>query len=171
MKEAWRAGLEGWARAALRRSPSDLAARADEEARIALSRLPPAGARASLRQELEGRGIHLEEGDLRVGPARIRARLDLDRRTLTWDPETLARLARAIRRSGWPGPEDPLDLALAHELFHLLHPDCPSGLAEAAAHLFTSRLLGLARFAGEVDLLGEEVEEEAEEEGCPSIPG
>ncbi|MBI3929913.1 MAG: DUF4127 family protein [Armatimonadetes bacterium] len=120
--------------------------RARWRARAALARV-----RGPAAEEFRRRGFELVPCDLRVGPVSVRARLELDRRRVLFDPASLAELREAMRWAGLDRPADPLDLVLAHELFHLFDPGCPDELAEAAAHMFATELLGLDYFAGTLD--------------------
>lgn len=91
--------------------------------------------------ELYRRGIEMVEADLRFGPVVLRGRLEVEEKRLYFDPVVLAELQAAMSWAGLPG--DPLEIVAAHELFHLLQPDCHGRQAEQAAHLFATRMLGL----------------------------
>ncbi|MEW6278737.1 MAG: hypothetical protein AB1758_08960 [Candidatus Eremiobacterota bacterium] len=82
----------------------------------------------------EGLQIVVSCSDHRVGPLRFRARLEGRRIT--------------VYRSGLEelAVSHPLDLALAHELFHWFEPAFPQ--PELGAHLLATRWLRLPRFAG-----------------------
>ena len=114
-------------------------------------------ARAELAGEscwefLSSRGFQLEfsRQPSRIGPLRLRARLNLPRRHLLVFEEALGEVAEALARLGH-SEVAPRDLVLAHETFHVLRPECPGQWAELAAHRFAGDLLGLPFFAGLVD--------------------
>lgn len=105
-------------------------------------------------EELEKRGIELVPADLSIGRVSVRGRLELDSKRVLYDPRALQDLGRAMDWADLPG--EPLELMLAHELFHLLDPGCPSHLAEGAAHMFATRLLGLPYYLGTLDTVERE---------------
>lgn len=80
----------------------------------------------------------------------MRARLDLGSRRLTL-------FAGALDELGELCPDRPLliRVILAHEAFHLLCPQCPGAVQEAAAHWFAALLCDLPDFPGGWDLLTE----------------
>lgn len=128
--------------------PSESLDRAHSRARAALAQI-----HSPAREELRARNIRLVPADLRIGSVVVRARLELDQGRLLYDPAAARRLGEAMAWGGLDRPADPLDLVLAHELFHVLEPECPEPEAEAAAHLFATELLKLDYFAGSVDEL------------------
>ena len=101
---------------------------------------------------LEHHGIELELSQQPhcVAGVRFRARLDLHSRRLTMFAAALDELQERC------GDRRLLSqVVMAHEVFHLLSPQCPAGLAEAAAHLFAARCCGLEEFPGNWDAPGE----------------
>ncbi len=116
--------------------------------RLALSMVPPG---TDLKRELQNRGLTLKPGHLQIGNLRIRAQLNLNKNILYYDLTSINELKYALLNSGHEIHLDPLDLILAHELFHLLIPDCPRQLAETAAHMFVTEVLNLPFFAGKLD--------------------
>ena len=136
-------GLQAWLSRHPRLGPEALAearARADRACRGLGSPL----------EELRARGYTVAEGPLGVPGALVRARVDLARRRILVDPQGLEDLSTRLLRRGLGG--EALQRILAHELFHVLDPACPEALAELAAHLFATDLLGLEDFAGCLDL-------------------
>lgn len=123
-----------WLQRRRRPAPPDLARRARERAEAALKRV-----KGTPEEELTARGIRIVEGPLGVPGLTVRARLDLFAKRLTLDPDAIAPMG--------PGGREAV---LAHELFHALDEDCPKDMAEPAAHAFTTLLLNLDRFAGDL---------------------
>lgn len=110
--------------------------------------------RRSVEREFEGRGFVIKVGDLSwpAGRVRLRARLNLRQKELHLDSRAEADLHGELERMGFPVSPSPREVLLAHELFHLFCPKCPSALAEMAAHLYAAELLGLDYFPGLLDL-------------------
>lgn len=106
----------------------------------------------SLESCLQSAGIQLElsQQPHRVAGVRFRARLDLDARRLTLYAGALEEL-----QSRCPDRALLTRVFLAHETFHLLCPECPGAVQEAAAHWFAASLCGLAEFPGIWDLPAE----------------
>lgn len=102
-------------------------------------------------EALTSRGVELVAADLRYGRVVVRGRIDLRAKRLLYDPTVLAELEQAMRWKGVIG--DPFEIMLAHELFHLLEPDCRD---EDQAHEFAGRLLGLDYHPRELDALERE---------------
>ena len=98
---------------------------------------------------LEQHAIELElsQQPHRLAGVRFRARLDLHARRLTLYAGALDEL-----QDRCPDRRLLSQVVVAHEVFHLLSPDCPGSLAEAAAHLFAARCCGLDEFPGIWDL-------------------
>lgn len=114
-----------------------------DTARVALS------AYGSLEDCLERRGIHwqISQSPHVVAGVRMRAQLDLNARRLTIYAGALDELQTEQR------PRKVLErVILSHEVFHLLCPDCPGALHEAAAHWFAAEATGLEEFPGIWDL-------------------
>lgn len=104
---------------------------------------------ASLEDCLEQRGIQWEisQSNHEVAGVRFRAQLDLNTHRLTVYAGALDELERPHR------PRKVLErVILCHEIFHLLCPQCPSPLHEAAAHWFAAEVTGLEEFPGIWDL-------------------
>lgn len=104
---------------------------------------------ASLEDCLQQRGIawEISQAPHILAGVRFRARLDLHHRRLTIFAGALDELAQ---------PDRPRKLVerviLSHEVFHLLCPDCPGQLQEAAAHYFAATQNTLQEFPGIWDL-------------------
>lgn len=106
----------------------------------------------SLEDCLERSGIHwqISQSPHVVAGVRMRAQLDLNARRLTIYAGALAelqteqRVRRLVER-----------VILSHEVFHLLCPDCPGSVHEAAAHWFAAEVTGLEEFPGIWDLTPE----------------
>jgi hypothetical protein len=111
----------------------------------------------SVEREFEGRGFSIRVADLswpQAGGrgARLRARLNLRGKELILDPQAEADLHGELEMMGFPVSPAPREVIMAHELFHLFCPKCPASLAELAAHLYASELLGLSYFPGLLDI-------------------
>ncbi|MFN8606494.1 MAG: hypothetical protein U0931_03115 [Vulcanimicrobiota bacterium] len=106
----------------------------------------------SMEDCLERNGIHwqISQSPHRVAGVRMRAQLDLHARRLTI-------YAGALDELQTPGrPRKVLErVILGHEVFHLLCPECPSTIQEAAAHWFAAVTTGLQEFPGIWDLPAE----------------
>ena len=103
----------------------------------------------SLEDCLERRGIHwqISQSVHVVAGVRMRAQLDLNSRRLTIYAGALDELQTEQR------PRKVLErVILSHEVFHLLCPDCPGAVHEAAAHWFAAEVTGLPEFPGIWDL-------------------
>mgnify|MGYP001235134248 CR=1 FL=1 len=117
-----------------------------EKAREAL------GHYGSLEDCLERRGIHwqISQSPHVVAGVRMRAQLDLNSRRLTIyagaldELQTEQRSRKVLER-----------VILSHEVFHLLCPECPGAVHEAAAHWFAAEVAGLQEFPGIWDLPSE----------------
>lgn len=108
-------------------------------------------------RELEGRGFSVRTGDLSWprpggGVIRLRAKLNLRGKELIVDPQAEVDLQQSLERMGFPVSPSPREVILAHELFHLFCPKCPSALAELSAHLYAAELLSLPYFPGLLDI-------------------
>jgi hypothetical protein len=103
---------------------------------------------ASLEGCLQAAGVQVElsQDAHQVAGVRFRARLDAGRRRLKL-------YARALDELQAFCPDRALltRVILAHETFHLLCPQCPGRLQEAAAHLFAAVHCGLEQFPGNWD--------------------
>lgn len=73
------------------------------------------------------------------GPAGLRARVDLEARTVTVYQEAVLELARANQEVAH---EQALLMLLSHEIWHVLRPNCSSDWSELAAHLWCAKLTG-----------------------------
>ena len=104
-------------------------------------------------REFEGRGFEIVYQELSFGGIRLRAKLDLRGKQLIIDPGSEADLLYELDTLGFPLDPSPRDLILAHELFHLFCPRCPSEVAELAAHLYCAEKLNLEYFPGLLDLV------------------
>ncbi len=137
-------GLEAWLRARAGRRAGD-PSRAWAWARQALAQVgsPP-------EEELFRRGYRIRLETLSVPGALVRGRVLIEQRLVLLDPEGLEDLSERLRRRGLSG--EARERILAHELFHVLEPECPEDLAELSAHLFAGRLLNLEEFPGALDL-------------------
>lgn len=112
-----------------------------------------------VEREFEGRGFTIQVGDLswpqaggRGYAVRLRAKLNLRTKELVLDPQAEADLHYDLECMGFPVSPSPREVIMAHELFHLFCPKCPSPLAEMAAHLYASEQLGLCYFPGLLDI-------------------
>lgn len=118
----------------------------DHWASTALTRMQ---AYSSPEDCLERNQIHWEitQSSHLVAGVRFRARLDLSARRLTL-------YAGALDELAGPARERKLveRVILAHEIFHLLCPECPALVHEAAAHWFAAEFTGLPEFPGAWDL-------------------
>lgn len=76
------------------------------------------------------------------GPAGLRARVDLDARTVTVYQEAVLEVARATEASQELSQEQALLMLLSHESWHVLRPNCSSEWSELAAHLWCAKLTG-----------------------------
>lgn len=108
-------------------------------------------------REFEGRGFSVRVADLSwpLGNgrwARLRGKLNLRSKELILDPQAEADLHGELELMGFPLSPSPREVIMAHELFHLFCPKCPTPLAELAAHLYASELLNLAYFPGLLDI-------------------
>lgn len=113
--------------------------------------------RRSSEREFEGRGFVIRVADLSWpqlgGPkVRLRARLNLRSKELLLDPQAEADLHGELEMMGFPLSPSPREVILAHELFHMFCPKCPSVLAELAAHLYAAEVLQLDYFPGLLDI-------------------
>jgi len=123
-----------------------------EESRIdtwvsqGLDRFGPFG---SIEDALEQHKIvlTLSQDAHEVAGVRFRARLDMHHRRLTLFAQALDEL-----QAFCPDRKQLTEVILAHELFHLLCPDCPAPFQEAAAHMFAARVAKLEGFPGLWDL-------------------
>ena len=112
----------------------------------------------SMEREFEGRGFTIRIQDLswpvrgKGSCVRLRARLNLRTKELVLDPKAEADLHNELEAMGFPVSPSPRDVILAHELFHLFCPKCPSDLAEMGAHLYASEQLDLEYFPGLLDV-------------------
>ena len=113
--------------------------------------------RRSAEREFQGRGFQIVYSELSFGEVRMRARLNIRSKTLFIDPGSEADLLQEMDSKGFPLSPSPKDLILAHELFHLFCPRCPSQIAELAAHLYCAESLDLDYFPGLLDLDPSEV--------------
>lgn len=103
----------------------------------------------SLEDCLERNGVlwQISQSPHLVAGVRMRAQLDLNAKRLTIyagalnELETSQRPRRLVER-----------VILGHELFHLLCPECPAPVQEAAAHWFAGASAGLQEFPGIWDL-------------------
>ncbi len=102
--------------------------------------------------ELLGRGIKLSVQSLSFGSVKFRARLNLRHQELVVDAQAEADLHEEMLRLGFPVHPSARELILAHELFHVLCPRCPSDLAEMAAHLYAALVLDLDYYPGILDV-------------------
>lgn len=106
----------------------------------------------SLEDCLERNGVHwqISQSPHIIAGVRMRAQLDLHVRRLTIYAGALDELQT---------PERPRKLLerviLSHEVFHLLCPECPATVQEAAAHWFAAATTGLQEFPGIWDLKSE----------------
>lgn len=88
------------------------------------------------------------------GTATVRAHFDPAPPRVTIFEGPLEQAARAFETCESGVTEGLLrDTIVAHEAFHVLHPDCPGKVAEVAAHLFAGRASGLGSFGGLVDVV------------------
>lgn len=108
--------------------------------------------RRDIEREFQGRGFRVNYQSLSFAGVRMRARLNLRGKELFIDPDAEADLFGELDRYGLPTIPSPKELILAHELFHLLCPRCPSEVAELAAHLYCAETFGLDYFPGLLDL-------------------
>lgn len=106
----------------------------------------------SLEDALEQHKLVLElsQAPHILAGVRFRARLDLHQRRLTLYARALEELAPHC-----PDPKLRIQTMLAHEIFHLLCPECPGPFQEASAHGFAARVCGLQSFPGNWDLEAE----------------
>jgi hypothetical protein len=109
--------------------------------------------RRNAEREFEGRGFEVVYQELGFGGVRFRAKLDIRGKTLYIDPGSEADLLFELDALGFPLAPTPKALIMAHELFHLFCPRCPSGIAELAAHLYCADVLDLDYFPGLLDLV------------------
>ncbi len=106
----------------------------------------------SLEDCLQQHGIHwqISQGPHIVAGVRMRAQLDLNARRLTIFAGALDELQTEQR------PRKVLErVILSHEVFHLLCPNCPGPVQDAAAHWFAALVTGLPEFPGFWDLPAE----------------
>ncbi len=76
------------------------------------------------------------------GPAGLKARVDLEARTVTIFRQAVLEVAQALVQET-PAPEKmALLMLLSHESWHILRPQCPSDYCELAAHLWCASLTG-----------------------------
>lgn len=139
-------GLQDWL--ATRRSLG----RADVESALGRAAAARALVSSPPEAELRARGFRIQEAPLGVPGAVVRGRVDLDRLLVVLDPEGVLDLESRMAAAGVAGQAR--TLVLAHELFHVLDPGCPVRLAELAAHLFATEMVGLGVFAGGLDGAG-----------------
>lgn len=93
--------------------------------------------------------LSLSQDAHEVAGVRFRARLDMHQRRLTLFADALDELQPFC-----PDRKQLTEVILAHELFHLLCPDCPAPVQEATAHLFAARVAQIQDFPGLWDLAG-----------------
>lgn len=113
--------------------------------------------RRSVEREFEGRGFTVRVADLswpQLGGQRVRlrAKLNVRDKELLLDPQAEADLHGELEMMGFPVSPSPREVILAHELFHLFCPKCPSALSELAAHLYAAEVLKLDYFPGLLDI-------------------
>ena len=114
--------------------------------------------RRSVEREFEGRGYTVAIADLSWPGwnggrgVRLRARLSLRSKELLLDPRAENEMFEELVSLGFPTTPSPREVILAHELFHLFCPKCPSELAELAAHLYATEVLELPYFPGLLDI-------------------
>lgn len=106
----------------------------------------------SVEREFLGRGFAIGVADLSFGKVRYRARLNIHRKLLVLDSLGEADLHQEMEMLGFPTSPTARDLIMAHELFHLFCPRCPTKLAELAAHLYCAEVLELNYFPGILDI-------------------
>lgn len=102
----------------------------------------------------EGVEVVVSSAPSTFGTATVRAWLDTRPLRVTLFEAPLDKLERLLTMAGSPLPRETLrDAVLAHEIFHVMHPECPGDLAEMGAHLFATRVTALGCYAGLLDVL------------------
>jgi hypothetical protein len=88
------------------------------------------------------------EENMIFGSASVLATTDLTARRITLYISALPAIEQTVALSGIIFPCRVKDVVTAHEIFHLLKPDCPEDIAETGAHIFATLYLKLPFYAG-----------------------